>query len=162
MSGGQRQRVAIARALAVEPEFIVADEPVSALDVSVQAQILGLLLELQKGHGFTMIFISHDLATVERIADRTAVMYMGRIAETARMMSRPLHPYTQALLSSAPVADLTAKRQRIRLVGELPSAIEPAQGCPFASRCREVQEICKQISPRLEAKQLGHDVACHS
>ena len=164
MSGGQRQRIAIARALALGPEFIVADEPVSALDVSVQGQILGLLLELQRKHGFSMVFISHDLTVVERIADRTAVMYMGRIveqAETGRIMSRPLHPYTQALLSAVPIPDPAAKRKRIRLVGELPSSIGPIQGCPFASRCPEVQELCRQLAPPLEPKEAGHIVACH-
>lgn len=165
MSGGQRQRIAIARAISLEPALIVADEPVSALDVSVQAQILGLLLELHQKHSLAMILISHDLTVVERIAHRTAVMYMGRIveiAETTRLMSAPLHPYTQALLSSVPPADPTAKRKRTRLAGEPPSAIEPSLGCPFASRCPEVEQICRRENPRLESKQqLGHEVACH-
>jgi oligopeptide/dipeptide ABC transporter ATP-binding protein len=165
MSGGQRQRIAIARAVSLEPALIVADEPISALDVSVQAQILGLLLELHKKHSLSMILISHDLTVMERIAHRTAVMYMGRIveiAETAQLMSAPLHPYTQALLSSVPPLDPTAKRKRTRLAGELPSAIKPPEGCPFASRCPEVQPICRREIPRLESKQqVGHEVACH-
>jgi len=165
MSGGQRQRIAIARAISLEPALIVADEPVSALDVSVQAQILGLLLDLHKKHSLSMILISHDLTVVERIAHRTAVMYMGKIvetAETAELMRSPLHPYTQALLSSVPPPDPTARRKRTRLPGELPSAIAPVQGCAFAPRCPEAQEICRRESPRLESKQpLGHEVACH-
>ena len=165
MSGGQRQRIAIARAVSLEPSLIVADEPVSALDVSVQSQILGLLLELHKRHSLTMVLISHDLTVVERIAHRTAVMYLGRIVETAetgRLMSAPLHPYTQALLSSVPPPDPTARRKRTRLSGELPSSIEAAEGCPFASRCPDVQEICRREVPRLESKQqAGHEVACH-
>ena len=164
MSGGQRQRVAIARAVSLEPDFIVADEPVSALDVSVQAQILGLLLELHRKHSLAMVFISHDLTVVERIAHRTAVMYMGRIveiAETTRLMSSPLHPYTQALLSSVLLPDPGAKQRRTRLAGELPSAIEPAEGCPFVSRCPEAQEICSRANPPLETKEFGHNVACH-
>src|SRR5262249_48702328 len=136
MSGGQRQRIAIARAVALEPSLIVADEPVSALDVSVQAQVLGLLLELQERHSLAMILISHDLTVVERIANRTAVMYMGRIVETAetgQLMSAPLHPYTQALLSSVPPLDPTARRKRTRLSGELPSTIAPYAACPLPS-----------------------------
>src|SRR5262249_13433585 len=135
MSGGQRQRIAIARAVSLEPALIVADEPVSALDVSVQAQILGLLLDLHKKHSLSMILISHDLTVVERIAHRTAVMYMGRIVETAetgRLMGTPLHPYTQALLSSVLPPDPVARRKRTRLSGEVPSAIEAIAGCPFA------------------------------
>jgi oligopeptide/dipeptide ABC transporter ATP-binding protein len=165
MSGGQRQRISIARAISLEPSLIVADEPVSALDVSVQTQILGLLLELHKRRSLSMIFISHDLTVVERIAHRTVVMYMGRIvesAETGKLMRTPLHPYTQALLSSVPPPDPSARRQRTRLFGELPSATEAVTGCPFASRCPEVQPICRLKSPHLESKQrLGHEVACH-
>ena len=164
MSGGQRQRIAIARALAVQPDFIVADEPVSALDVSVRAQILNILVELQRKRGIALLFISHDLSVVERIAHRIAVMYMGKIAEQAeagRLMETPLHPYTQALLSSVPVLELGNKRARIQLTGELPSPIKPIQGCPFGSRCPEVQDICRQVAPPLEEKATGHLAACH-
>ena len=164
MSGGQRQRIAIARALAGEPEFIVADEPVSALDVSVRTQILSILLELQRKKSIAMLFISHDLSVVERIADRVAVMYLGKIVEEAEaepIMVSPLHPYTQALLSSVPTPDPSNKRKRIRLTGELPSPIKPIQGCPFASRCPEVQDVCRQVAPPLEAKEPGHLAACH-
>lgn len=164
MSGGQRQRVAIARALAVDPEFVIADEPVSALDVSVRAQILNILLELQRKKSIAMLFISHDLAVVERIAHRIAVMYMGKIveeAEAGRIIESPLHPYTQALLSSVPVPDVDNKKKRTRLTGEPPSSIKPMEGCPFASRCPEVQDICLHVTPSLDAKAPGHLAACH-
>jgi oligopeptide/dipeptide ABC transporter ATP-binding protein len=164
MSGGQRQRVAIARALSLQPDFIVADEPVSALDVSVQAQILGLLLDLHKKHSLAIVFISHDLGVVERIAHRTAVMYMGKIveiADTARLMTNPLHPYTEALLSSVPVPDPTIKMNRKRLKGELPSALQKLPECPFVSRCPEAEDICRQQEPLLINKDASHEVACH-
>jgi len=164
MSGGQRQRVAIARALALQPEFVVADEPVSALDVSVRAQVLSILLELQQKQNIAMLFISHDLSVVERIANRTAVMYMGNIVEegeTERLMQSPLHPYTRALLGSVPIADPRVIPSRTRLRGEPPSMLKPATGCPFASRCPEVQDICRRLVPPLELKEQAHLVACH-
>lgn len=164
MSGGQRQRIAIARAIALQPDFIVADEPVSALDVSVQAQIIALLLDLQRKIGFSMMLISHDLTIVERLAHRTAVMYAGRIVEegnTAQVLNNPQHPYTQALLASAPVPDPKAKRKRLRLVGDRPLRTESIQGCPFASRCPEVQDLCRRTMPPLEIKRPEHHAACH-
>lgn len=164
MSGGQRQRIAIARALAVEPDFIVADEPVSALDVSVQAHILDILFRLQRDRGIALLFITHDLSVVERVADRIAVMYLGQIveeADTDRLLNSPLHPYTQALISSVPDPDPPGRRNRIRLTGELPSLMEPVMGCPFASRCPEVRDICRQEVPPLEKKQTDHIAACH-
>ena len=164
MSGGQRQRIAVARALSLQPDLLVADEPVSALDVSVQAQILSMLVELQNKRGIAMLFISHDLSIVEQIADRTAVMYLGKIAEEAptnRLLSEPQHPYTQALISAVPEPDPDSRRERIRLTGELPSPTETIPGCPFASRCLEVQDICRSQAPPLESKADGHWVACH-
>ena len=165
MSGGQRQRIAIARALAVQPDMLVADEPVSALDVSVQAQVLKILLELQRSRGIGMLFISHDLSVIERVADRTAVMYLGRIVEEAptdNLIAAALHPYTQALLSAVPDPRPAHRRERIRLSGELPSPTEPLIGCPFASRCPEVRDLCRENPPPLlEAKHEGHLAACH-
>jgi oligopeptide/dipeptide ABC transporter ATP-binding protein len=164
MSGGQRQRIAIARALSCEPDLLVADEPVSALDVSVQAQVLGILLRLQRERGIGLLFISHDLSVVERVADRVAVMYLGRIMEEAPvgdLIHGALHPYTQALLSAVPDPDPEYRRERIRLRGELPSPSEPLRGCPFASRCPEAQQVCLDLTPKLEEKKPGQAVACH-
>jgi oligopeptide/dipeptide ABC transporter ATP-binding protein len=164
MSGGQRQRIAIARALSCEPDLLVADEPVSALDVSVQAQVLGILLRLQRERGIALLFISHDLSVVERVADRVAVMYLGRIMEEApvqTLIHDALHPYTQALLSAVPDPDPEYRRERIRLKGELPSATKPIRGCPFASRCPEARQICLDSTPKLESKRDGQVVACH-
>jgi oligopeptide/dipeptide ABC transporter ATP-binding protein len=163
-SGGQRQRIGIARALALDPSVIIGDEPVSALDVSIQAQIINLLMDLKANFDLSLIIISHDLAVVEYICDRILVMYLGKVMETAvysDLYGGAKHPYTQALLSAVPVADPLRKKERIILKGDVPSPINPPSGCRFHTRCPERMDICDQVVPEMTDFGNGHQAACH-
>ena len=162
-SGGQRQRIAIARALVLKPKILIADEPVSALDISIQAQVLNILMDLQEEMNLALVFISHDLSVVRRIADQIMVMYLGKVVEQgdAKMIfDNPSHPYTQALLGATPAVDPKLRRERVKLTGELPSPLNPPTGCAFHTRCRFVQDKCSTTAPKLEM-QFQRQVACH-
>ncbi|MFP3136758.1 MAG: ABC transporter ATP-binding protein [Nitrososphaeria archaeon] len=164
LSGGQRQRVAIARALAVRPEFIVADEPVSMLDVSIRGEVLNVMLDLREKYGISFLFITHDLAIAKHMSDRIAVMYLGRLVEVAdseELVRNPLHPYTQALLAAVPIPDPTAPKVEVKAKGELPSPLSPPPGCPFHPRCPYAFDRCRTEVPRLREVSPGHWVACH-
>lgn len=163
-SGGQRQRIGIARSLALNPKFVVCDEAVSALDVSIQSQIINLLLDLKEQQNLTYLFISHDLSVIKYISDRVCVMYLGNVvelADTAELFARPTHPYTEALLSAIPTTDVDSKKEAILLEGDIPSPINPPSGCKFHTRCKYATDICRKVTPNLEEVRPGHFVACH-
>jgi oligopeptide transport system ATP-binding protein len=165
-SGGQRQRIGIARALAIEPQFIIADEPISALDVSIQAQVVNLFKSLQKKHGLTYLFIAHDLAMVKYISDRIGVMYLGNLVEVTsshELYARPLHPYTESLLSAIPIPDPNVERNRERIIleGEVPSPLNPPSGCPFRTRCPKAMDKCSASMPEMKEVYPKHFVSCH-